>query len=82
MDYLSTSFAAFFMIVNISGSYLINYNDIFTLLLVCVALWISQDRRNLRLFLKRRRLAEMAKRDAIRSADEPDLIGHAGRAGP
>lgn len=81
-EYLSASFVTFFLIMNISGSYLINYNDIFTLLLVCVALWISQERRNFRLFLKRRRLAQMAKRAAIRSADERELIGHAGRVSP
>jgi O-antigen ligase len=54
---VATSFALFFIITNITGSYLTNYNDIFTVLLIYLAVLISRKRREYRLFLKRKQLA-------------------------
>jgi O-antigen ligase len=78
LDYLSASFAVFFIMVNIVGSYLSAYNDIFTVSLVCLALWISQGRRRHRLLQQRRRLALIAERHGRYPADAPAPPGWAG----
>ncbi len=74
LESLSIAFAVYFVVTNVTGSYLTNYNDFFTVLLVCLALWISQDRRSYRLDLKRRQRAQMAERLAAGPAEASTSI--------
>jgi exopolysaccharide production protein ExoQ len=56
LDHIAVYFGSIFIILNITGSYLTNHNDIFTLMLVCIAIWVSQRRRDSRLALKQRQM--------------------------